>query len=310
MAKNIYIQTILFNNLCDDLRRSLLSLRQSIIFYKNKYNGSDSLYKFWVKYGDASEKKIFDDEQVLNIKKEFGAWFEFEYYFFDENTGTSKGHNILAKNILLESFECLNSDYLLIMNPDVVLEYDFFIEILEPFKRLEKVGIVEARQTPLEHPKDYDIKTGETSWAAFACAIIKAKLFKKLNGFDENLFFMYCDDVDFSWRARLNENIIIYNPRAIAFHPKYLDAFANIKTTEAEKYYSAEAALFLAYKYSNSRLLKKLLSRYKKSKDKNLKLAEHNFSLKKKNGDLPEQIDKNHKIATFINDACYSKIRF
>lgn len=283
----------------------MLNLKQSIIFYKN--NKSNCLDRFLVKYGDASKNKTFDDRQVLNIKKDFDKWFEFEYYFFDQNTGHPKGQNILAKDILSRSVDC---DYLLFMNPGVILKYDFFVEILEPFGRLKKVGIVEARQTPLEHPKDYNIKTGETSWATFACVMVDANLFKKLNGFDENLFFMYCDDVDFSWRARLNGDIIIYNPRAVAFHPKYLNKCANIKITEAEEYYSAGAALFLAYRYSNNRLLKKLLSRYKKSKNKNLKLAEHNFNLKKKNGDLPDQIDKNHKIATFINGAYYSKSRF
>ena len=47
---------------------------------------------------------------------------------------------------------------MMIMNPDVILEPDGVL--LEMVLKDPKVGLAEARQTPLEHAKEYDIKTG------------------------------------------------------------------------------------------------------------------------------------------------------
>ena len=91
---------------------------------------------------------------------------------------------------------------------------------MEPLK-LKEVGMVEARQTPLEHAKEYNTKTGgETEWASTACTVFKTEVYNKINGFDAETFFLYCDDLDFSWRVRLAGYKIIYMPSAIVYHAK------------------------------------------------------------------------------------------
>ena len=72
--------------------------------------------------------------------------------------------------------------------------------------------MTEARQTPVEHHKEYDPQTGVTSWAATALAMIPYAVFQEVGGFDEKTFFMYCDDVDFSWMVREAGYQIIYGP--------------------------------------------------------------------------------------------------
>jgi hypothetical protein len=64
---------------------------------------------------------------------------------------------------------------------------------------------------------------------------------------------MYCDDVDFSWRARLAGYRVVYQPTACVFHDKRLDPDGQIVAGEAEVYYSAEASLMMAWKWSNAR---------------------------------------------------------
>ena len=222
------------------------------------------------------------------------------YKFFGENTGSARGHNILS--------EGCKSDYILIMNPDVKLSPHFFFYILEPFKETN-VGMVEARQTPIEHQKQYDIVTLQTEWATTACAIIRKDLFERLNGFDSDSFFLYCDDVDFSWRLRLLGYVIIYQPLAPVYHPKKLDKQGKWIPTKAEIYYSAESSLLMAYKWSNGERLKYLIDVFANSNDEVLLSVVKSFNERKKNNRLPSPIDADHKIAKFVGDY-YSENRF
>ena len=136
-----------------------------------------------------------------------------------------------------------------------------------------------------------------------ACVIVPSDTYIKLGGLDEKNFFMYCDDVDFSWRLRLNGKKVIYCPGAVVFHGHRLNKDGLPIPTEAELYYSAEAALMLAYKWSNKRHLGNLLRYFETSGSKYQKKALAYFKEREKNGDLPEQLDKDHKIAYFKNGA-------
>ena len=154
----------------------------------------------------------------------------------------------------------LGRHLIIIINPDIFLSGDFFIETL-PLICSSDVGIVEARQVPLERPKEYDILTGETSWASGACFFIRTDIFNQLKGFDEN-FFMYCEDVDLSWRVRNLGYRILYQPRALAFHDKRLSVSAKSNPTEFEIYHTCLSSLLMAYKWKNKQLYEKLLREY------------------------------------------------
>lgn len=294
----LQIQTILYNNKKEDLIKSLDSIKNAIKVSSSSNQEFDVIN---VCYGDASPSHVFSEKEIQTIKQHFEESFKFNYTYFDYNTGTSKGHNLLAKNC--------NTDYLLLMNPDIIFAPDFLTEIIKPFSNDSNVGIVEGRQVPIEHPKEYSVKTGETSWSSGACTFTKTNLFHQVNGYDEETFFMYCDDVDLSWRIRLLGKKVIYQPRAMVFHAKRLSNEGEWNPTSAEAYYSAEAGLLMAYKWSNSELLLKLITHFKASKDENLIKAVNNFEMRKEKNSLPEQLDKNHKVAKFI-DGNYSEHRF
>ena len=123
--------------------------------------------------------------------------------------------------------------------------------------RIARSAMVEARQTPIEHQKEYDIKTLETQWATTACTVIRGDVFRKIGGFDADTFFLYCDDLDFSWRLRLAGYKIIYQPLAPAYHAKTVSAEGKWQPTQTEVYYSAEAAILMAHKWSNPERAKK-----------------------------------------------------
>ena len=295
----LQIQSIIYKNPIDSLYGALENIKIACEVAKKEIEGFDEVTFI---YGDSSPERVLSDEIVKDINDKFGDAFTFKYRYFNQNTGTALGHNMLAE-------DC-KSKYMMIMNPDVKVSPHFFKNMFDFFIEKKDCGLVEARQTPIEHHKEYDKKTLETDWATTACCIFPTEVFNKVGGFDYESFFMYCDDLDFSWRIRLYCKLkIYYSPLAVVYHAKTLSVTGGWQPTAAEVYYSAEAALFMAYKWSNNRRWKKLYSHFSNAKDPELNKAAAKFKEKRDNGTLPAQIDKFHKVARFYGDY-YSKNRF
>ncbi|MEE4574873.1 glycosyltransferase family 2 protein [Pseudomonas alliivorans] len=251
-------------------------------------------------YGDASPQCIFDEQSLESVQNESYALKSIDVDFFGKNLGSAAGHNRLL--------EGTNTDFVLIMNPDVMLSPNALIELVRPYTE-QSVGMVEARQLPIEHPKDYNTTTGETGWATTACALIPTKLIKSIGGFDSDSFFLYCDDVDLSWRIRLEKYKVIYQPSASVFHDKRLSNNGTWLPSGSEQYYSAEAALMMAHKYSRPALVLELLESFENSQTDNLIRAAEVFTSKRDAGKLPTPIDGAHKVSSFNGDF-YTNHRF
>lgn len=196
--------------------------------------------------GDASREPLLSSEAITFWSDELRrSGIECRYTFFGANLGPSKGHNMLWK-------ESPVGTKLLIINPDTVFP-PHLITRLSAFanKRID-FGIVEARQIPLEHPKDFDPETFQTSWSVTCCCLFNVKAFKAVGGFDE-AFFMYCDDVDISWRIRARGYEIYYCIDTFIYHSKRLTA-AGIEVPRSEEYYGLINSMLLRTKYDREKL--------------------------------------------------------
>lgn len=298
MSKNIkkfQIQSVIYNNKKEDLIKSIKALKQAVIVYNKEEVAEVKLV-----YGDASKRPVLVEEDIKKINSLLEGIIKFEYIFFGYNTGTAKGHNILLNDS--------TADYILIMNPDIIMEVSCLKKLIAPFDESD-VGMTEARQTPLEHGKEYDINTGETEWASTACAAFRKNIYDQIGGFDDKTFFMYCDDLDFSWRIRKAGYKIKYVPSAIVYHSKKLSVDAKWLPTQAEIYYSAEASILLAYKWSDIERVEYLEETFAISECEEERKAVEEFRRRKIKGELPICIDQNHTIARFNGDD-YCKMRF
>ena len=289
---SIQIQTIIYNTKKESIIRSIESIENSL----NNYLKNNACH-ITISYGDASEHRTFSQKELNDITIKYKN-LNIQYTYFGFNSGTSKGHNILGS--------LCKSNYILIINPDIVFEANLLENFVNTFND-KSVGIVEAKQLPIEHPKEYDIYTGETDWASGACLMIPYSIWREVDGFDENLF-LYCDDVDLSWRVRTKGYKIKYNPYACVFHSKFLLNDCNLNITNSEQYYSIEAYLIMLYKWSNNYKLDKLLRKYKNSSGIEKK-AYTNFIEKKSKGKLKSCYDPEHKISYF-NSGYFTKHRF
>jgi len=155
------------------------------------------------------------------------------------NNGFARGVNLLAAQSTAE--------FMFLLNPDTRLEKNCVETLLTRANSDERIGICEARQSPREHPKAWDKTTGETSWCSGAAALIRRKAFDEVQGFDERLFFMYCEDVDFSWRLWLKGWKCVYVPTAVVQH--FTQDLVPGKRRTIENYFSFRNSLFLYYRF-------------------------------------------------------------
>ncbi|MHB1526498.1 MAG: glycosyltransferase family 2 protein [Candidatus Dormibacteria bacterium] len=156
------------------------------------------------------------------------------------NIGFGAAHNALAK---LAPAEC---EYLLLLNPDAVPQFDCLEQLVAAAELDPRAALIEAAQFPIEHPKAYDPATLQTNWCAAACVLVRKQAFLELGGFDEGLF-LYCEDVDLSWRAWLAGWHCLYVTGARCLHVTEAQDLA--KDRSAETFHSHVGHLYLRRKY-------------------------------------------------------------
>jgi len=155
------------------------------------------------------------------------------------NNGFAGGMNLLAGQS--------RSEFMFLLNPDTRMEPGCLETLLARARSDDRIGICDAKQLPREHPKAWDPTTGETSWCSGAAALIRRKAFDDVGGFDQRLFFMYCEDVDLSWKLWLKGWRCIYVPSALVQH--FTQDLAPGKRRTLENYFSFRNSLFLYYRF-------------------------------------------------------------
>ena len=149
-----------------------------------------------------------------------------------ENIGFAAGNNLGASQA--------TGDALVLLNPDTVVAQGALQELIRPLDDPE-IGIVSARLRLLDRPELLNSAGNEVhvtgiAWAgsygqpadsvselrdvAFptgAAMAIRRELFGELGGFTEELF-MYQEDLELGWRARLRGLRVVVNPGADVYH--------------------------------------------------------------------------------------------
>jgi GT2 family glycosyltransferase len=133
-----------------------------------------------------------------------------DYVAFRRNLGHGAAQNVLAERAAGSDRTRGDRDVLVLVNPDTYLSPDCLATLVGVLDD-DSVGIAEARQIPLEHPKSFDPVTGDTPWASGCLMALRASVFEALGGF-EPAFFLHGDDVDLSWRVRLAGLRVLHVP--------------------------------------------------------------------------------------------------
>ncbi len=136
-----------------------------------------------------------------------------QFFPTSTNAGFGAGHN----HLMQKAFGEAKVTHYVCLNPDGLLHPHAIFELLEVAAAQSMPAFVEALQIPCEHPKGYDAITLETRWNTAGCLLMPRFLFELVGGFDER-FFMYCEDVDLSWRVWEAGYCCLIAPRALFHH--------------------------------------------------------------------------------------------
>jgi GT2 family glycosyltransferase len=293
---SIAVQSVLYNLDAEHIKRALMFLNRAAAYSR----AAGKLSALHVRLGDCSHNATHTASMIQEYRELFSNITSVSYTVFDGNLGSAAGHNRL--------FGEADADLTMILNPDVLMAPRTLTAMIDTL-RTPGVGVVEARQLPIEHGKDFHSATGQTCWASTACALASSALYMEIGGFDSDTFFLYCDDVDFSWQVRLKGYSVVYQPSAVIFHDKRIGQNGEWLVGAAESYYSAEAGLLLPYKYSRSDLTQQILDFFTQSDNEIFLKAAAAFRERKKTGRLPKQFDADHRVAQFIQGH-YAQHRF
>jgi GT2 family glycosyltransferase len=288
-ARSLRVQTVLYGHGSEQIWRSLQGLDAAA----RKAIDADLLDRVEWALGDNSKEPVFGsaDQSAFNDASS-DALSAITYEFFGENLGSSGGHNRLA--------EGCSSDLLLILNPDTYLSPTALMELVRRLVE-PRIGLVEARQIPLEHPREYDLHTGETSWASTCCVVVRRSLFEQLGGFDSEHFFLHCDDVDFSWRARKLGYQVVIEPHAVVFHDKRPTPDAAWPAPDYELYHSALGRLMLATRWSRPDIVDETIASIETGQSEIQLAALAEFRSRVASGRIPAPEAESEDIAQFIN---------
>jgi GT2 family glycosyltransferase len=133
-------------------------------------------------------------------------------------------------------------------NPDGAFHPDCLVRLHE--MALRKPGhLIEARQFPAEHPKEYDPLSGVTPWASGCCVYVSADLFERVGNVDER-FWLYMEDVDYSWRVRAAGRLAIMCPAALYAHDT-----VNRSLSARSRFEMLKAGRLLGWKWGSPRFM-------------------------------------------------------
>jgi len=184
--------------------------------------------------------------------------------YHGENIGFGAGHNQIFSEISNQSTAYL------CMNPDGFLHDEGLEKLVSFSQKNDWHGIVEAIQEPIMHPKTFNPKTGLTDWCSGACVLIPNAIYRQINGFDDD-FFLYCEDVDLSWRVKAAGYQCYTCADAFFFH------YAMDRQSRESEIW--RAATFLAYKWRSEKFqetaMKMWLQHVDMKKNDLLKQLEH-----------------------------------
>lgn len=122
-----------------------------------------------------------------------------------------------ASNALLKAaFASAETTHCLCLHPEFSLHPDALVEFVRTTKANPLPALIEGRQFPHEHPKDYDAASLKTNWSSGRCLLVPRFLFELTSGFDES-FQMQGSDVDLCWRAWQNGYCCLMAPSAIVY---------------------------------------------------------------------------------------------
>ncbi|KQT85124.1 hypothetical protein ASG48_07540 [Aurantimonas sp. Leaf443] len=190
----VAVGVVTYNNEDADFRRFILSLDESL-----RVLGSADA-RVYIQDNGADTRRSVCGRTLIDYLQPVG------------NVGFGAGHNRLMERAFEEGAELY-----IAANADGAFHPQTIKALVQMVQANRSSALVEALQFPVEHPKVYNQDYFDTPWVSGACLAVPKRVYDRVGGFDER-FFLYCEDVDLSWRAAASGFRLLTCPRALFLH--------------------------------------------------------------------------------------------
>lgn len=208
-----------------------------------------SYHDFWVILADNGST----DDSVRFARQKFGDWPRLEIMVHGKNHGFAKGNNIPARDALSRGAE-----YLVFLNQDTEVTPDWLAELVKEADRDKNVGACASKALLFDKRGmmdygggginflgfGYSIGAGEPDKGkykrreiAMACGgyfLLRSEAALRVGLFDDD-YFLYCDDIDLSWRLMSAGYRIMYVPKSLVYHKYHPTVFSKGKLYYLER---------------------------------------------------------------------------
>ncbi|PIR79691.1 MAG: hypothetical protein COU25_03990 [Candidatus Levybacteria bacterium CG10_big_fil_rev_8_21_14_0_10_35_13] len=196
--------------------------------YKKELN--ENIFEIIVVDNNSKDDSV---KQISNLKSQISNLTIIES---KTNLGFGKGNNLGA--------ERANGEYLLFLNSDTVIEDEGFVKMTDFMENHKETGILGGKLKNLDQTlqgsaggsynlwnviflllgferlgflRESPRKVKKAAWVSGACMMIRKDVFKKLGGFEKELF-MYMEDIDICFRAEKMGYSVYFFPDISLIH--------------------------------------------------------------------------------------------
>ena len=209
------------------------------------WNGAQLLEQFLpsiIAFSGNAEVYVIDngssDNSITIVKEQFPQVGIIQN---EKNLGFTGGYN--------KGLQSIKADIYCLLNSDVKVTENWLGPIIELLKQDDKIGIVQPKILDLNNPEYFEYAgagggfidklgypfcrgrifqalekdmgqyndTTEIFWATGACMFIRSKVFKVLEGFDED-YFAHQEEIDLCWRAKNLGYLVHYVGKSTVYH--------------------------------------------------------------------------------------------
>ena len=171
---------------------------------------------------------VIENSEDINLKKRISKKFKNTKVYLKKNIGYGRAINFAAKKV--------NTKYFFVMNPDTTIYKQTLKNLVNAAEKIKLFGMLSPEHMSKKRSNLTSDNTIEKSTLTGGAMLFNTKVFKKIKGFDENIFLYYEDNDYFTKCNKLNLKLYLVK-NSFHYHKKKDSSSATFKSIE-EKYYA------------------------------------------------------------------------
>ena len=171
---------------------------------------------------------IIENSEDINLKKQISKKFRNTKVYLKRNIGYGRAINFAAKKV--------NTKYFFVMNPDTTIYSQTLKNLINAAEKIKLFGMMSPEHISKKRSNLIKNNTIEKNTLTGGAMLFNTKIFKKIKGFDENIFLYYEDNDYFTKCNKLNLKLYLIK-NSFHYHKKKDSSSATFKSIE-EKYYA------------------------------------------------------------------------